>query len=424
MKTSNLVIRIAMAALLLCVLIYFSFYIASSFSGGLTTVLAYSDSADVGIEASGLVIRQEQALSAQLGSATVDLSPSEGERVAKGDVVATLYASAAGLETKHSIRTLEAEIEQLEYALRASASGADAAMVENELASSIAAFHAASASGDLSGLENRTLQLRTLIFKRDYTYGDTVATQELQALINSKTGQLNSLRASLGAVSTVVYAPCSGVFSALADGLEDQLTPDILERITPSQLSALRSRSAAPPAGAIGKLITSSTWYYAALVREEDAAQLRVGRRYPIRFSHDYSGQITMKLERISDGEDGRCALVFSCRSSLGDITLLRRQTTDIVTEKITGIRVPRSALRALTETVKDEQTGEETQVTVTGVYTLLSRQARFNPVNVLYQGEDFFLVEPTDPDAVRRLREGDEVIVYTAGVTDGKVLR
>lgn len=424
MKTSNLIIRIAMAALLLCVLIYFGFYIAKSLSGGLTTVLAYSDSVDVGIDAVGVVVRQEQVLTANLGSATVDLSPSEGEKVAQGDVVATLYASASGLETKHSIRTLEAEIEQLEYALRSSASGGDAAMVESELVSAIAAFHANSASGDLTGLENHALKLRTLIFKRDYTYGDAVATQELQNLINSKSEQLSALRTSLGAASTVIRAPCSGVFSAQTDGLEEQLTPDILERVTAGQLSALRTRSASPPAGAVGKLITSSTWYYAALIPEEDAAQLRADRRYPIQFSHDYSGQITMRLERISDPEDGRCALVFSCRTALSDVTLLRQQTADIVTRQLTGIRIPRTALRALTQTAKDPQTGEETEVIVTGVYTVPSRQAEFTPVNVLYQGEDFFLVEPADPDAAGRLREGDEVILYTAGVSDGSVVR
>lgn len=422
MKTSNRVIHIAMAALLLAIAVYFGFHVANSFSGGLTTVMAYTDSVDLGVEVAGLVVREEQVLTASVGSAMVDLSPADGERVACGDVVATLYTTSSGLETKHTILTLEAEIEQLEYVLRSAAS-ADSSRVESDLLASIAGFHASASAGSLDSLEQDALRLRSLIFKRDYarTGGST---QELQSVIDSKNAQLGSLRASLGAASTVIYAPCSGVFSSQADGLEGQLTPELLEHITPGQLRTLRSASSTPPGDAIGKLVTDSTWYYAALVPEADAALLRTGHRYPLRFTHDYSEPITMTLERISDADNGYCALIFSCRTALGNTILLRRQSVNIITEQITGIRIPRSALRALTSIETDSATGEEKEVVVTGVYTVPSQQAKFIPVNVLYQGEDYFLVESANPDSASRLRTGDEIIVYTAGITDGKVVR
>lgn len=423
MKTSNLVIRIAMAALLLCIVVYFGFYVVNSFSGGLTTVLAYSDSVDIAVEAVGLVVRQERVLTAEVGSAMVDLAPSEGERVAAGGVVATLYTSSAGLEAKHTVAALEAEIEQLEYALRASASAADSARVESDLLSAIAGFHAAASAGSLDSLESDALELRSLVFKQDFARGGA-AQQELQNAIDSKNAQLSSLRASLGAASTVVYAPCSGVFSSQTDGLEERLTPEMLADLDARQLRALHTGSAVPPAGAVGKLITDSTWYYAALVQEADAALLRENQRYLVRFDHDYSEPVSMRLERVSDSQDGYCALVFSCRTALGDTTLLRRQSVHIIREQIPGIRIPRTALRALSQTKTDKETGEEQEVIVTGVYTVLSRQARFIPVNVLYQGEDFFLVEPVDQTSSTRLREGDEIIVYTNGITDGKVVR
>lgn len=421
MKTSNLVIRIAIAALLLCIVVYLGFYVVNSFSGGLTTVMAYTDSVDLGVEVAGLVVREEQVLTARVGSAMVDLSPTDGERVAAGGVVATLYANSSALEAKHTLLALEAEIEQLEYALRSSP--ADSSRTESDLLAAIAVFHASACAENLDRLEQDTLRLRSLVLKWDYTRSGG-STQELQSVIDEKSAQLSGLRASLGAASTVVYAPCSGVFSSQADGLEEQLTPDLLEHITAGQLRALRAAPSTPPDGAIGKLITSSTWYYAALVPEEDAALLRTGRRYPLRFTHDYSEPISMKLERVSDAENGYCALVFSCRTALGDTTLLRRQSVNIITQQITGIRIPRSALRALSRTRTDSATGQEEEVIVTGVYTVLSRQAKFIPVNVLYQGDDYFLVESSNPDSATRLRSGDEIIVYTAGITDGKVVR
>lgn len=428
MKTSNLITKLAMGVLLAGVLLYFGIYIYRSCTGGLTTVRAYEDAVDVGVRASGLVVRQEQVLTSDT-SATVDYAPAEGEKVSGGGVVATLYASTAGLEVKKSIQNLEAELEQLQYAKSTSAGVSDAAKTETELLSAMAGLHASVSAGDLTGLDQDALRLRSLVFKRDYTYGSS--TQDLDALIARKNEELDALRASLGSVATVVRAPQSGVFSSVADGFESLLHPGLLEDLTVQQLSGLESQQPQPPVDAIGKLITSSVWYFAASASTEEAKNLIEGGQYTVSFNRDYTGQALMTLDRRGNDEDGQTLLVFSCRTGLADATLLRRQTAEVVTQHITGIHIPHSALRALKQnqkrTVTDEngktQTVEE-EVTVTGVYTVVSRQAEFHPVTVLYQGEDYFLVSPADPDDADRLRAGDEILVYTAGITDGKVVR
>lgn len=427
MKTSNLATRITMAVLLLGVLAYFGIYIYRSCTGGLTTVPAYEDSVDMGIRAAGLVVRQEQVLTAS-GAATVDISPGEGEKVSGGGVVATLYATTAGLETKKAIQTLEAELEQLQYAKSPSIGVSDSAKTERELLSAMAGLRASAAAGDLTGLEADALRLRALVFRRASYNGSP---QELDGLIAQKSEQLNALRASLGTVSTVVRAPVSGVFSAVADGYEGLLYPELLDKLTAAQLAGLENRDVEPPIDAVGKLITSSTWYFAASAPTEEVKSLLEGGQYTVSFTRDYAGKVPMTLERKGDDEGGRTLLVFSCRTGLAGTTLLRRQTAEIVTQQITGIHIPRSALRALKQTVKRTVTDEngkketiEEEATVTGVYTVVSRQAEFTPVTVLYQGEDYFLVAPADPEAAGRLRAGDEILVYTAGITDGKVVR
>lgn len=428
MKTSNLVIRITIALILVVVLAYFGVYIYNSFTGGLITVRAYEESMDVGVKVSGLVVRRERVLTANT-TATLELSPGEGEKVSGGGVVATLYTSTAGLETKKSIQALEAELEQLNYAKSSAVGISDAAKTESELLSAIAGLHASASAGDLTGLEGDALRLRALVFKRDYAYSGS--TQELDTLIAQKTQQLGALRASLGTVATVITAPEAGVFSAQADGYEELLYPELLEDLTALQLTGLEQQQPQPPAGAIGKLITSSTWYFAASAPTDEVRYLTEGGQYLISFSQDYTGQALMTLDRRGDDEGGRTLLVFSCRTDLADTTLLRRQTAELVTRQVTGLRIPRSALRALketqTRTVTDEHGQEQTveeEVTVTGVYTVVSRQAEFTPVTVLYQGDDYFLVSPADPDAAGRLRAGDEILIYTAGITDGKVVR
>lgn len=433
MRQPSLIMKIVTAVLLVGVLVYFGIYLARSYQGGVSTVLAYEDTVNLGLEATGVLVREETVLSSSVAAnRLVDLVPAEGEKVSAGGVVATLYSSSSGLETKQQITALEAEIEQLEYVLNSSGSAGDAAKLDAEVLDAIAQLRSTAATGDLSDLENDTLALRTLVFKRDYTYGDTNAADAVAALIQAKTTELLRLRAALGTTSTTLYAPQAGTFSSLVDGFEEVLNPSILDWVTPSQLTTLQNRQTAADAADMGKLITSATWYFAASVPEEDAEELREGKDYSILFSRDWSGEAEMTLERVSESEQGLVVLVFSCRSHLSDITLLRRQTVEVVTSTLTGIRVPRQALRAITETVTNGTTGKEEELTTLGVYVVVGAKAEFKPVSVLWEDEDAYLVEPlTDPNTssndradAERLQPGDEIILSTAGIYDGKVVR
>lgn len=243
-----------------------------------------------------------------------------------------------------------------------------------------------------------------MVFKRDYTYGDHEAAGGLAVLCDEKESELAALKSSLSQVATSVAAPASGVFSGVADGYESLIDPVSVLDMTPSQLSGLLGRDVAAPGGTVGKLITSSTWYFAAILAEEDAKGLLEGRTYTISFSYDWFGQVDMTLEQISDPGKRAGRPAVSSRTNLADTTLLRVQTVDIVTQELQGIRIPRRALRVLTETVTDEETGETTETQYTAVYTVVGTQAELQRVNVLYTDENFYLVEPADPDASRRL--------------------
>ena len=121
--------------------------------------------------------------------------------------------------------------------------------------------------------------------------------------------------------------------------------------------------------------------------------------------------------------EDNRTMAIFSTRTKLSDTTLLRIQTVDIVVDEITGIRIPRKALRVKTESVTDEN-GVTTQVNTYGVYTVVNTQAEWQSVNVLYTGNTFYLVEPVNKSSQSRLREGDIIILTSSDMYDGKVVR
>lgn len=432
MKESTLATKVMIAILCLGVIAYLAASFIRDWEEPLVITRAYSYTQNVGMEAVGILVRSETVLP-DSGGSYVDHILSEGEKASAGQAVALLYNDPSAPAARQTIRALEAEIDQLEYALASGTQSTEASRLDAQVLSSITSLRSLTAQGDLTALEEYTLNLRTMVFKRDYTYGDTAAASQLRLLIEDKRAQLNQLNGSLNQVSQTIYAPRSGVFSGTADGWEGLISPDQLETITAAELAELMEQRPAPVAGASGKLITDSVWYFAALIPGTDTG-LQTGRTYALNFSGDYYGQIPMKLERVSlEGE--QTLAIFSCRSHLSDTTLLRVQTVDVVVEQLEGIRIPRKALRIETETVAEgDDENEDGESPAPGsptrevnhymVYTVIRSQAWGQEVELLYTDENFYLVRPVDQNASDRLRAGDEIILSTSEIYDGKVVR
>ena len=164
MKESTLATKIMIAILCLGVAAYLAIYLVRGWKAELATTRAYTHSIDVGQEAQGILVRTEIPLAG--GSGYVDQILPEGAKAAAGDAVALLYGDPSALTTRQSIRTLEAEIEQLQYALGDRAQSADAARLDQQVISSIVSLRSLAAGGDLTGLDDCALNLRSMVFKR------------------------------------------------------------------------------------------------------------------------------------------------------------------------------------------------------------------------------------------------------------------
>ena len=240
---------------------------------------------------------------------------------------------------------------------------------------------------------------------------------------------IRALRTTAQAGSSAVTTARSGTFSALADGYEGVLTPESLESMTPSVLNSIQP--AAVPENAVGKMIYGSTWYYVSAMPADQAEEMTAGESVTLRFMSGLDREIPMTVERISDEEGGERVVILSCEEYLSLTTLMRHQNAQIIFQSYSGIRVPTMALRVVTETITDSE-GQETQVSTTAVYCRMGRWARLKPVEVLYQGEDYYLVQADETTLQgmsenaresRILRSGDEVIISASDLYDGKVI-
>ena len=424
MKQGSLNAKIIMLLLLAAVAVCLGAAAWRSFRDPFTTVASYSYTVDDSLEATGFLARQEQVLTNTGG--VVELLPQEGEKVAKGGTVALVYQDSSGLERREQLQQLEMEKEQLEYALeRTGAGGGDASQLTDQVLDAIAELRAAVAGRDLTDLERQSMDLKSLVYKREYAYGGTgeESADAIQAALDEVDSQISSLSSQAAQSTQSITASQSGIFSGYVDGYESLLTPEVLETVTPAQLDDLAGQASEEDQTAVGKLITDSTWYFACALPQEDAERLVEGRSVTVRFSRDWSGEVDMTVERVGEPEDGRCAVVLSTDRYLSETTLLRRQTVELVFQSVTGVRVPKQALRVAGQTVTDEETGEESTVQVTGVYTLVGEQVEFKPVTVLEQGDTFVLVEAAGSGRAA-LQPGDVVVVAAEDLYDGKVIQ
>ncbi len=423
MKDRALGTKLLLALVTLGVLAYFGIQAFRYFTDPLTTTAAYAYSVDRSVSLSGYVVRQELVLEDSGG--LLRLQRSEGERVSAGGTVALVYSDQASLDRQTELAGLEARLEQLQFAQEASQGAEVALKLDTQILQGILDLRGALAADRLDKAETYGQELRSLVLKRDYTYSES---EDLSGQIAELSDQISTLRAQAASSTRRITAPEAGLYSAVVDGYEQVLTPESLETLTPSSLAALRADESVK--SEVGKLILGDAWYYAAAVSEAEAQTLSEVKSVFLRFSKSVEQDLPVSVYHVSEAENGRVVIVLRGTSYLPELTLLRQQSAEVIQGSVSGIRVPREALRA--ERTDLDENGQPVTTAQTGVYCLVGMEARFKPVEVIYSGDGFALVRSiydsaagdlTGAQEVARLRAGDEVIVTGRNLYDGKVL-
>ena len=404
MKNSSLGTKILMAVICLTVLAYFGIQGYRYFANPLTTTVAYEDRVETGMPVSGWVVRDEQVLS-DASNGLLRLSRTEGEKISKGGAIALIYADQASVQKQDDIDALETKISQLQYAQQAVLSDEVSLKLDSQITDGILEVRRQVTADRLDAADSPVRQVRALILKRDYTYSDN---DDLESQIQDLQKQVKSLRAAASASVKTVTAPVSGIYSAVVDGYETVLTPAALTDLTPSKLSQVKKDDGV--SSSLGKLILGDTWYYAASLNASDAGGLSVGQSVTLRFAKGVDRDLSVRLVSLSVPESGRVAAVFSSDLYLDQLTLLRKQSAEIITDTVQGLRIPQAAVRV-------DENGQA------GVYCIVGMTARFKPVKVVYTGEGYVLVRSASDTDKRVLRAGDQIIITANHLYDGKVV-
>ena len=416
---------VLLAAALGCYILY---SVWRTFEDPFTTTYAYEYELNDSVETEGLIVRSERVLSG--GTGIIDVTRGEGEQVGIGQTVAMVYRDDQAQQAQEQQESLALEITQLRYAIGQGGGVNSVAEIDQGIFQTLVDLRGSSAQNDFSALEDRVLEIKGSVLRREYSYGAELTEEDLTNRLSELTAEYSALQSQTYNAVTQITAPQAGTFSALVDGYETLVSPESVLQLTPSGLRELMNMSPSGEDSAAGKLILSKDWYFAAVVTQEEGERLDElpvpsGQDYAtvtLRFASDFTRDIPAKVVQVSEAEDGQAVVVLSANRYLEQTTLLRRETAELIFNSRTGLRVPKSALRMVTTTSTDEETGETTETDTLGVYVVTAGRAEFKPVTILTEGDDFYVVQSVREDK-KALRAGDEVIGQATGLYDGQLL-
>ena len=395
MKQGKSYFTVILWILLATLAAYFGYHVISSLYAPLMTATVTPYEAGAGYYASGFVVREEELLYSQYG--TTVLSCAEGAHVAANDTVATGYRSEDARLRQTRMDELSGQIEQLQYAWSAVSSVYDQAALDTDIADALAQLSRYLALRDMNSVSDLSPELKGLILRRTGSGADSGT---LQSRINALQAELDTLEAQSAGDTSAISAGRAGTFSAAVAGTADghDMTVAEFEAVQPDEADA----------HAIGRLITSTTWYYACVVPASELSDVEEGDRATLTFARDYYQPVTMRVERLGENEAGSRLLVLSSDRALQNVTLLRQQSAEIVFTSYAGLRVPKSAVR-----VENGQTG---------VYILEGTLAKWKPITILHDTGESYVVT-LDTSSTNNLWPGDELIINAKNLYDGKVV-
>ena len=401
MKQGKSYFTVILWILLAAIAAYFGYNVVSSLYAPLMTATVTPYEAGAGYYASGFVVREEELLYSQYG--TTVLNCAEGAHVAANDTVATGYRSEDAKTRQTRIDELSGQIEQLQYAWSAVSSVYDQAALDADIAGDLAQLSRYLALRDMNSVSDLSPELKGLILRRTGSDSDSGS---LQARISTLQAELETLEAQSAGDTSAILAGKAGTFSAAVDGYESVLTPERLMEMAVAEFESVQPDET--DANAIGRLVTSATWYYACVVPASELSGVEEGDRATLTFARDYYQPVTMRVARLGGNEAGSRLLVLSSDRALQNVTLLRQQSAEIVFTSYSGLRVPKSAVR-----VENGQTG---------VYILEGTLAKWKPITILHDTGESYVVT-LDTSSTNNLWPGDELIINAKNLYDGKVV-
>lgn len=402
----------------LCVLPFFWIlfhFLLCKFSGVETQQVQFGTLKDT-IDTVGIVVRDEFVIE-DSGTDKKNLKYlfSDGEKIAKNDVLAEIYSTKNEAETSYKIDEINNEIEILE---RLNSSRYNISKGVNFINNEINDFikNLLISLGDSKILESSKYKKKLiyLLSEKQIIMGKDI---NLNERIENLKAEKNKLLASTPKRTSSITVPESGDFISSTDGYEkiiDYKTVPIsrFENFDFESISSNNLKS-----NTLGKIIKSETWYAVCQINSQDAQKIHVNQEAKINVpSSDFTFDLPCKIESISKNSKEGYVMVISCDYMNKELALMRKENFKVNLGEYSGLKIKKSAIH--------NYSGEN-GVFKSGVYVKSGGYLKFKQVNPIFVQSSEVICSYNSEQSLdeKYLQPGDSIIVSGTDLYENKKL-
>ena len=356
-------------AVIACVLLalYIGYHLYKGTQREIETMPAVLDTYSLSSAFDAYIFRDETALGGAAGVAVPSVS--DGEKITKGEKVASLYSSVS----PELLNELELVREQQK--IIDGKTGAASSSAAKDLREAILSLKSSVKNGELGAAPTLASKICALSARRDIANGDSATLSE------SLKAREQEILSSLGIAAGTVYAPVSGWYFSSCDGYEDIFTAKAALSLTPDTLDSLIATPAADSSQSGGRIVRTYKWYACVIMSSTDAARFTVSDTVKAT-AVGLDREFDLSVEAVT-GSGDRYAVVFSCGEIPEGIDLGRRTELSLTMSEIVGFKIPRDAVRMVGGT--------------TGVYVFEGSTVSLRKIHILAEYDDYYIAAPPD---------------------------
>ncbi|MBP3370469.1 MAG: hypothetical protein J6L85_06925 [Clostridia bacterium] len=402
--------KLAMGLIFAVVVIYTAYHMISFFmTEEIHTIVSGVTTESIVVGGDGYVFRDETALYSG-NSGAVDYLVEDGERVAVGQSLAHVYKSDNAENVRGLIALIDDQIALLEQCSGDSISSVDLSELRKSADDTYFTLTRLLASGEAGQLDYQIEKMMLVLSRiRAVTDGDATVVATLQMLRVEREKYMS------GEYEQIVSGQ-SGYFYSTSDGYEARFSLSAVDELDGESFYALVNSMKGEEnfafTGACGRLAEDSSWKFVLPIDPKDAEGFAEGNDYKLNFPENNNTTFSMTLEKkVLAYEQETVLMVFYCNRLPDNFVFERCMTARIERSSVSGIYVPASAVKRLDG--------------VRGVYVLRGNIAYFRRIDIIYQGEDYFLVSERDDSDGKYYYLGSNELIITNGknLFDGRIV-
>lgn len=358
----------------------------------------YESTVDDAIETDATVFRNEKVITSDEKGIGV-YAVKNGSKVAKDAVVIDYFSDKESASANEQIQTLKNKIAKLnEIEVQSGNYAADYDIITSNVTNSLIDYEESLEKEDFAQAALDNEELFYAMCKVGVTNGTI---KNIPDKLKSLNDELSTLEKSYSKGSeSSVTSDYSGYFVNSTDGYESSIDIDKVKELSVDSYEKIKP--GAVQSNAVGKVICDTNWYVTAVLDAQQANEVRDNSTVKVIISVIGSDKIDAQVvAKNRDADSGKVLVVLSCTNMNENIATVRKQKIKIVTSSYKGLKVNSKAVR-----FKD---GEK------GVYVSIGEKPVFRPIDIVYSGEDYVIVDSDSNDG--QLKIYDDVIIKGKGL-------